>query len=100
MLSYTNNYFFTSYRIPLQYPLLDSFPNNMFPQTTGEDKIDVHTTLFTDKSVANTLRSFRSQVIWSVDSNEREDLSNGISEFADAYEEDWSSGSDEDDDAL
>lgn len=31
---------------------------------------------------------------------ERENLGNDLSELADAYREDWSSGSDEDDDDL
>lgn len=42
----------------------------------------------------------RAQVAWSVGVDEREALANDLSELAEAYVDDWYSGSDEDDDDL
>lgn len=46
------------------------------------------------------MKSLRSQVTWSVGLDDRETLANDLAEIADAYEGDWSSGSDDGDDDL
>ena len=42
----------------------------------------------------------QTQSTWSIALDEREALSNSLAEIADAYRDDWESGSDEDDDDL
>lgn len=56
------------------------------------------TSLSTDTSVALRIKSLREIVNTSVGITERETLSNSLGELAEAYEEGWDSGSDEDDD--
>lgn len=46
------------------------------------------------------IRTLRTESARLVPVNEREDLGNGLAELADAYQDGWSSGSDEDDDDL
>jgi hypothetical protein len=58
----------------------------------------VNTSLSTDTSVALRIKSLRDIVNRSIDIAERETLSNSLGELAEAYEEGWDSGSDEDDD--
>lgn len=60
----------------------------------------MQSTLRTDTSVFRRMKMLQSQVTKLFDTNEREFLSNGIAEIADAYRDDWSSGSDEDADEL
>lgn len=56
------------------------------------------TSLSTDTAMRVTLRELRAQTAWSLPMEERETLTNGLDEIADAYQDDWSSGSDDDDD--
>lgn len=58
----------------------------------------MNTSLSTDTTVALRLKSLGSIVSRSFDIAEREALSNSLGELAEAYEEGWDSGSDEDDD--
>jgi hypothetical protein len=44
--------------------------------------------------------ALKSQATWSINLDERETLSNTLAELADGYRNDWSSGSEEDDDDL
>lgn len=61
----------------------------------------LNTFLRTDTSICVQLRALRAQATRRLISlDEREGLSNGIAEMADAYQDDWSSGSDNDDDDL
>jgi len=48
--------------------------------------------------VASRIKNLRSIVSRSIPVDERETLSNTLGEIAEAYEEGWDSGSDEDDD--
>lgn len=54
----------------------------------------------TDTYIYDRMKVLRLQATSLIHTNEREALDNGISEIADAYRDDWSSGSDEDDDDL
>ena len=90
---------FCSYESPLRFPLLDSFPA-LYQASQGSSGLDVRTTLSTDTSQAPHLKAIRAQSAWSVDLDEREALSSSLADMADAYKDDWDSGSDEDDDNL
>ncbi|CAM1502808.1 Fc.00g075840.m01.CDS01 [Cosmosporella sp. VM-42] len=88
-----------SYQTSLKFPLLDSYPQ-IYRRPTDQLDIGVQTTLSSNSSMAPRIKALRSQVVRSVTSEEREALSSGLADLADAYREDWSSGSDEDDDDL
>lgn len=60
----------------------------------------MRTVLSTDKSIATRVKSLKAQIGWSVGVDERENLTNGLLDIADAYQDDWSSGSDDDDDDM
>lgn len=85
------------YLTPLEFPLLDSYPS-IYTSAPDESGADVETMIRTDASVTNRMKALRTQVTWAVGVDERESLANGLSEIADAYQDDWSSGSDDDDD--
>lgn len=58
----------------------------------------VRTALSTDTSMALRIKGLQNIVGKSISSDEREALSNSLGEIAEAYEEGWDSGSDDDDD--
>ncbi|RSL59135.1 DML1-like protein [Fusarium duplospermum] len=87
------------YDSSLRFPLLDAYPQ-IYSRAAGEPNIGVQTTLSTNGSMVQRIRTLRSESARLVALNEREDLSNGLAELADAYQEGWFSGSDEDDDDL
>jgi hypothetical protein len=78
---------------------LDAYPQ-IYSRVAGQPNIGVQTTLSTNSSMVQRIRTLRSESARLVALNEREDLSNGLAELADAYQEGWFSGSDEDDDDL
>ncbi|PWI64086.1 hypothetical protein PCL_12682 [Purpureocillium lilacinum] len=84
----------------LQFPLLDSYPHIFRDIPAGETSAPVRTVLSTTTSMTPRMRNLRSQVSRSVALEERETLSSGLADIADAYQDGWSSGSDEDDDDL
>ncbi|KAM0248156.1 hypothetical protein ACHAQJ_009573 [Trichoderma viride] len=88
-----------NYETSLLYPLLDSFPSiyNYQPQ---DENISVHTSLASDGSIVYKMKNLRTQVAPTISLEERENLVNGLAELGAAYEDDWSSGSDSDDDDL
>lgn len=87
------------YETSLRFPLLDSYPH-IFQHLSDQENAGIHTTLASNSSISPRIKMLKSQVIRSLDLEERETLGNDLSELADAYREDWSSGSDEDDDDL
>ncbi|KAF4984378.1 hypothetical protein FZEAL_422 [Fusarium zealandicum] len=87
------------YDSPLRFPLLDSYPH-IYPQVAGQPDIGIQTTLSTNSSMVQRIRTLRSESSKLVAVNEREDLTNGLAELADAYQDGWFSGSDEDDDDM
>lgn len=87
------------FETPLKFPLLDSFPQ-IYTEGEGQDNIDVQTTLSTETSIGGRMKALKTLSTWSIPLDEREVLSNGLSEIADAYQDDWESGSDEDDDDM
>ncbi|KAF5673085.1 DML1-like protein [Fusarium heterosporum] len=87
------------YDSPLRFPLLDAYPQ-VYPQLTGQTDASMQTTLSTNSSIVQRVRTLRTESARLVPVNEREDLGNGLAELADAYQEGWFSGSDDDDDDL
>ncbi|KUJ21027.1 tubulin nucleotide-binding domain-like protein [Mollisia scopiformis] len=84
-------------RTPLPFPLLDSFPH-IFARTSSGSSLGVKTSLSTDTTVAARIKELQNIVNRAISVDEREALSNSLGEIAEAYEEGWDSGSDEDDD--
>ncbi|KAE8451241.1 hypothetical protein EG329_004405 [Mollisiaceae sp. DMI_Dod_QoI] len=84
-------------RTPLPFPLLDSFPH-IFARTSSSSSLGVKTSLSTDTAVALRIKELQRIVNRAISVDEREALSNSLGEIAEAYEEGWDSGSDEDDD--
>ena len=85
----------TRSRTSLPYSLLDSFPH-IYDLTS--DKASARTALSTDTGISTRIKALRAMVQRGVKVDEREALSNGLAEIAEAYVEGWDSGSDEDDD--
>ncbi|TAQ87745.1 hypothetical protein B7494_g3904 [Chlorociboria aeruginascens] len=85
-------------QIPLSFPLLDSFPHIFAPADSASRWLSVNTSLSTDTSVALRVKYLQHVVARSVNVDEREALFNTLGGLAEAYEEGWDSGTDEDDD--
>ncbi|KAH8169531.1 tubulin domain-containing protein [Sarocladium implicatum] len=81
----------------LAFPLLDSYPS-IYSEGVTEAGLGLSTVLSTDTAMRGSLRGLREQTAWLLPMEERETLTNGLDEIADAYQDDWSSGSDDDDD--
>ena len=83
----------------MSFPMLDSFPHIFAQAQAGPSSaLSVKTSLSTDTTVAYRIKSLQQIVNRSIAIDEREALSNSLGEIAEAYEEGWDSGSDEDDD--
>jgi hypothetical protein len=85
-------------RIPLPFPLLDSFPRIFSQPSPSSSSVSVNTSLSTDTTVSLRVKNLQHIVSRAIGIAEREALSNSLGEIAEAYEEGWDSGSDEDDD--
>jgi len=87
-------------RTALSFPLIDSFPH-IYADSSSDlspASVSVHTSLSTDSAVALRVKALSTIIYRSIGLDEREALSNSLGEIAEAYEEGWDSGSDEDDD--
>lgn len=82
----------------MPFPLLDSFPHIFAQASKIPPSIAIRTSLSTDTSVALRVKSLQYIVGRAIGVDEREALSNSLGEIAEAYEEGWDSGTDEDDD--
>jgi len=80
--------------------LIDSFPHIYADSSSdpSQASVSVHTSLSTDTAVALRVKALSSIINRFIGLDEREALSNSLGEIAEAYEEGWDSGSDEDDD--
>ncbi|KAJ4116209.1 mtDNA inheritance, partitioning of the mitochondrial organelle [Fusarium equiseti] len=87
------------YDLALRFPLLDAYPR-IYPQLADHSDASVRTTLSTNSSMVQRIRTLRTESARLVPVSEREDLGNGLAELADAYQEGWFSGSDDDNDDL
>jgi len=81
----------------MPFPLLNSFPR-IFTQPRRSNTLSVSTSLSTDTTVALRIKSLQHIASRAIGIDEREALSNSLGEIAEAYEEGWDSGTDEDDD--
>jgi nickel-dependent lactate racemase len=77
--------------------LLDSFPH-IFAHASITPSLAISTSLSTDTTVALRVKKLQFIVSRAVGITEREALSNSLGGIAEAYEEGWDSGSDEDED--
>ncbi|KAL8852837.1 MAG: hypothetical protein Q9221_002346 [Calogaya cf. arnoldii] len=84
------------YYNPLAYPLLDSFPEILVGKGHSSRAAAIHGSLSTTSQMSKRTKGLQNMVSRMVDVVEREALSNGLGEIAEAYEEGWDSGSDED----
>lgn len=60
--------------------------------------IDVQAVLSTEKTVGSRIKQLQEASVGGAPRAQREDLTNGLSELIDAYQDGWSSGTDDDDD--
>lgn len=82
------------------FPLLSSFPP-LYPDISiDEAAVPVRAVLTTNSSLSILVKTLRSQASRSVTLEDRETLSSGLMDIADAYQDGWSSGSDEGDDDI
>ncbi|KAL8733133.1 MAG: hypothetical protein Q9166_002325 [cf. Caloplaca sp. 2 TL-2023] len=86
------------YHHPIPYPLLDSFPNILTNLTSSAKSLAIHGSLSTTTQISKRTKGLRNMVSRMVSVADREALTNGLGEIAEAYEEGWDSGSDEDSD--
>ena len=77
--------------------MLDSFPG-IFSFKPRPTKVAVHTCLSTSTGVSRYIKNLRNSAVKLASQEERENLSNGLGEIGEAYEEGWQSGSEESDD--
>lgn len=77
--------------------MLDSFPR-IYAKSDATSPVGVSTSLTTNTTVALRIKDLQRIVNRVVEVDEREALSNSLGEIAEAYEEGYDSGSDDDDD--
>ncbi|KAF4123302.1 mitochondrial partitioning protein [Geosmithia morbida] len=93
------DFIYENFDSSLKFPLLDSFPS-IYADAAGQSDIATQTILSTETSIASRIKDLRSIAAWSIPLDERETLSNELAQLGDAYQGDWSEGSDEDDDDM
>ncbi|KAL0640182.1 mtDNA inheritance, partitioning of the mitochondrial organelle [Maublancomyces gigas] len=92
------------YLTPFTYPIVDSFPNIFAESVLDTSALErpcvsrISTTLTTSSRIISRLKDVKNVVSRVIGVDEREALLNDLGEFAEAYEEGWNSGSDDDDD--
>ncbi|KAL8697940.1 MAG: hypothetical protein Q9201_006845 [Fulgogasparrea decipioides] len=80
------------------YPFLDSFPEIVCRSRLTAKGAAIHGSLSTTSEISKRMKGFQEIISRTVDVADREALSNGLGEIAEAYEEGWDSGSDVDSD--
>ncbi|KAL8833960.1 MAG: hypothetical protein Q9205_006661 [Flavoplaca limonia] len=86
------------YHNPLAYPLLDSFPEMLVGAGWSRKEAAVYGSLSTTSQMSKRTKGLGNMVSRMVDVVEREALCNGLGEIAEAYEDGWDSGPDDDSD--
>jgi hypothetical protein len=88
-----------SFYTVLKFPLLDTFPQSLFPRLASQSEtLDVQAALTTTSSTKTRLRDMRELISRSLKPEEREVLLSDLSELGEAYSHGWSdSDSGEDD---
>ena len=86
----------------MSHPLQDSFPaiyrSGTRPTATRPTSLAVRTALGTTSRLAEQIKTTQRGVARAVRLEEREALANDLGDMAEAYEDGWDAGSDEDDD--
>lgn len=82
----------------MPFPILDSFPDIFSGIQQASTSLAINTSLSTDTTVAFRIKNLQQIVNRAIGVDEREALSNSLGEIAEAYEEGWDSGTDDDDD--
>lgn len=83
------------YYTPLAFPLLDSFPSIVPQISSPSQSVAVHSSLATSTKISLRIKGLQELVCKMVSVEERENLSNGLGNLREAYEEGWDSGSDD-----
>lgn len=87
-----------SFYTPLRFPILDSFPANLFQGAKVGGNISLLTTLTASSRTADRIKKFEAIAGRIVGVDERENIVNGLGEIRESYETGWMSDSDFDDD--
>lgn len=83
-----------SFQSDLLFPLLDTFPNDLFRTKAGEKELALNTSLCTNVTMKSLVTSLRDRSIRTLELDEREPMYNDLSELANGYSFGWESGSD------
>lgn len=88
------------YPTPLLFPFLSSFPSEIFlPASDNHHNIAVHTALSTTSIISAHIKSLGKGLGRGIMMlEEEESFANGLAQIAEAYEEGWQSGNDDDED--
>ncbi|KAK2733617.1 mtDNA inheritance, partitioning of the mitochondrial organelle [Onygenales sp. PD_40] len=89
------------FHTPLSFPILDSFPHNLFAgqgTPASGSKLSVRASLSTTTQIGEKVKELQKFAARVVGVDEREALMNGLGEIAEAYQESWESESDSGDD--
>ncbi|KAJ5204952.1 uncharacterized protein N7498_005831 [Penicillium cinerascens] len=87
-----------SYRTPLRLPILDSFPQGMYPKSQSGSGVSVLAALTASSRTADRIKAIERTTARMLSVDEREAMINGLGEIRESYETGWSSGSEDDDD--
>ncbi|KAF9883169.1 mtDNA inheritance, partitioning of the mitochondrial organelle [Aspergillus nanangensis] len=87
-----------SFYTPLKFPVLDSFPENMFSNIKPGGSVSLLATLTASSRTADKLKKFETAASRIIGVDERENIVNGLGEIRESYETGWMSDSDFDDD--
>ena len=86
------------YNSPLTFPMPDSFPSILSPSSRYRDRVAIRTALATSTRVSARLKALQRTVYHAITFDQREVLSNTLSELASGYEEGWEGDSDSSED--
>ncbi|KAI9043010.1 misato family protein [Aspergillus affinis] len=88
---------FQSFHTSLQFPVLDSFPSDLFSAANPEGKMNVLATLTASSRTADRIKAMETVASRIIGIDERENIVNGLGEIRETYETGWMSDSDFDD---
>ncbi|KAJ5901574.1 hypothetical protein N7495_002102 [Penicillium taxi] len=95
---YNSQSMLQSYHTSLRFPVLDSFPHELYPKTEPGEGLRILAALTASTRTAERIKALESTAARTLAVDEREAMVNGLGELREAYEDGWSSGSDGDDD--
>ncbi|KAL3469180.1 tubulin domain-containing protein [Aspergillus californicus] len=98
MRLYNSEAMFHRFHTPLQYPILDSFPNDLLALPKPEQKINMLAALTASTRTGERMKIMESVAGRVIGVDERENLVNGLGEIRESYETGWMSDFESDDD--